>query len=696
MSNKRLHKLHRRHKLRRTVAVTGVLLVALLLGMTATALNTDDVKAMTALYDKYDMPRNNMISYIGRLLGWMLIQGLSGLVSMIEQAVWQIGNLFGGFATGADAQALIQRVALLGAALFVFVVLYIGWQAMNNKVKWAELAQNVLLSLVVLLILPTAMVKALTLTQQMMAYIKGDSSTSVTEQLVSNNVIDITGYDTPGSFGANGDVHPSGDAFGGDGISIVDMIDPDDYDKNGNKEVYNQYVDNGELKEVNKAEFFGTKIEIFSTQYYRYKVNWLPVFVSLLVSGVAFLFSGVKIARLLYELAINQMLATLCAWLDVHSGQRLKKCLQTILATFFTLCGVYLCFSFYIIGQAYIAKWPIMPQLIAMLALAWALVDGPNLFEKIIGVDVGLQDGLRTMYGLRAASNIARSVGRGVIGTRMADGHRVGGLINRTRDVAGLGGRVAATTAEAGGRVAGNIAGRIQGQRPVQPIGTTGARSTRPASATHDTPRPSAIDTAAPMGDTTRAPASSDPVFTGADSAPAADTGVTNNLTDTARIEQAAAASVDTAREAADKDTDTRQLNRTDEVTAPVSMSEYIRDRANRSAPVSAARQIGSSAARGFRQGKDLRQGKAQRRMDNARTPLGAEKIQQQTARSSERYVRSQQQHQALRDRQAALQARRDAKEATSAYKWLDKHAPEDIKTPPVEYSYREERMDEK
>lgn len=198
------------------------------------------------------------------------------------------------------------------------------------------------------------------------------------------------------------------------------------------------------------------------------------------------------------------------------------------------------------------------------------------------------------------------------------------------------------------------------------------------------------------MGDTTRAPASSDPVFTGADSAPAADTGVTNNLADTARIEQAAAASVDTAREAADKDTDTRQLNRTDEVTAPVSMSEYIRDRANRSAPVSAARQIGSSAARGFRQGKDLRQGKAQRRMDNARTPLGAEKIQQQTARSSERYVRSQQQHQALRDRQAALQARRDAKEATSAYKWLDKHAPEDIKTPPVEYSYREERMDEK
>lgn len=650
MSNKRLHKLHRRHKLHRTVAVTGVLLVALLLGMTASALNTDDVKEMTALYDKYDMPRNNMISYIGRLLGWMLIQGLSGLVSMIEQAVWQIGNLFGGFATGADAQALIQRVALLGAALFVFVVLYIGWQAMNNKVKWAELAQNVLLSLVVLLILPTAMVKALTITQQMMAYIKGDANTSVTEQLVSNNVIDITGYDTAGSFGANGDVHPSGDAFGGDGISIVDMVDPDDYDKHGNKEIYNQYVDNGELKEVNKAEFFGAKIEIFSTQYYRYKVNWLPVFVSLLVSGVAFLFSGVKIARLLYELAINQMLATLCAWLDVHSGQRLKKCLQTILATFFTLCGVYLCFSFYIIGQAYIAKWPIMPQLIAMLAMAWALVDGPNLFEKIIGVDVGLQDGLRTMYGLRAASNIARSVGRGVIGTRMADGHRAGGLINHAKSAAGLGGRVAATTAEAGGRVAGNIAGRIQGQRPVQPIRTPGARSTRPQPSS-STPRPSAMD---------------------------------------------AAASVDTAREAADKDTDTRQLNRTDETTAPVSMSEYIRDRAGRSAPVNAARQIGSSAARGFQQGKDLRQGKAQRRMDNARTPLGAEKIQRQTARSSERYVRSQQQHQALRDRQAALQARRDVKEATSAYKWLDKHAPEDIKMPPVEYRYREERMDDK
>ena len=238
----------------------------------------------------------------------------------------------------------------------------------------------------------------------------------------------------------------------------------------------------------------------------------------------------------------------------------------------------------------------------------------------------------------------------------------------------------------------------------MQPIRTTGTRSTRPQPSS-STPRPSTMDTAAPMGDTIRAPASAEPVFTSSDNAPATggaatDTGATNNLEENARIEQAAATSVDTAREAADKDTDTRQLNRTDEVSAPVSMSEYIRDRAGRSAPVNVARQIGSSAARGFQQGKDLRQGKAQRRMDNARTPLGAEKIQRQTARSSERYVRSQQQHQALRDRQAALQARRDqrqdAKEATSAYKWLDKHAPEDIQTPPVEYRYREERMDDK
>lgn len=698
MSKKRLQRDRRYKPLRRAVTVSGLLLVGTLLfyPLAAVALNTDDVKAMTALYEQYDMPRNNMISYIGRLLGWMLVEGLRTLVGMVEEAVWQISNLFKDFAASTGAQALIQRVALLGSLLFVFVLAYLGWQAMMDKVKWAEVFQNAVLSLVVLLILPTAMTKALTLTQQIMTYIKGSDTTSVTDQLVTNNVIDVTGYDTPGTFGSNGDVHPKGNVFGGDGISIVDLIDPDDM-TDENAGVYNQYVDNGELKEVNKAEFFGVKIDIFSTQYYRYKVNWFPIFVSLVVSGVAFLFSGVKIARLLYELAINQALATFCAWLDIHSGQRLKKCLQTIAATFFTLCGVYLCFSFYIIGQAWIAKWPMMPQIIAMLAMAWALIDGPNLFEKIVGVDAGLQDGLRTMYGIRAATNMARAAGRGIIGTRMMDGSRVGGLINYGRSAARVAGNAASGAAEAGGRIAGNIAGRIQGQRPVH---TSGGASGGTSAASRHTVSASAAGAQAAAAGTRQPDTSTAPVISGAASGAAAASGAviaapeqadaaSNPPEDSRPVGEAAAASLDDAREAAAKEqeADTRRYNRTDETAAPVSMGEYIRNRAKNTGLTQTAGRIGSSAMKGYREGKDLRQGKAQRKADNARTSLGAEKIRMQNEHSAARYDRSQQRHQAINQRRNELQTNRehnkDVREATAAYRWLDKHDPVNIPAPP-------------
>lgn len=672
----------------RTLTVLGITMVAavVLFPLVAVALNTDDVAEMAALYDEYDMPRNNMISYIGRLLGWMLVHGLSALVGMIEEAVWEIGSLFQGFSTSEEAQALIDKVALLGATLFVFVLLYLAWQAMNNKVKWADLIQNAMLSLVVLLVLPVFMTQALTLTQQTMVYIKGDEGASITDSLLSTNVIDVTGYDTPGSFGSNGDVHPD-QLFGGDGISITQMIDPDDC-SDANAEIFNQYVDNGELKEVDKAEIFGVKIEIFSTQYYRYKVNWLPIFVGLIISGVAFLFSGVKIARLLYELAINQALATFCAWLDVHSGQRLKKCLQTILATLLTLCGVYLCFAFYIIGQAWVAEWDIIPQMIAMLAMAWALIDGPNLFEKIVGVDAGLQDGLRTMYGIRAAANMTRAVGRGIVGTRMMDGSRVGGLINHTKNAASKAGNAAAVGATVGGRVAGNIAGRIQGQKPVQQMEKSSGSPTSSAPASS-----SAVsggkgsDGSAPSA-STQADTSSSPVLTNnAENSAAAP--VENQAEDSRpaektsdqidRMEEASSASLENAKEAVDREQgDTRQQNRTNETNAPVTMGEYIRNRARNTGVVQTAQRIGANAKKGYQDGKDLRQGKLQRKMDNALTPMGEQKLLQKNERSVARYGR----HQELEKRRQEVRTQRELqrgtnkilREAESANKWLDKH----------------------
>ena len=677
----------KKHCKRTALVILLTLVAALILfpiASTALAANTSEAKA---IYGKYDMPQNNILSYIFRQLGWLLVSGLYWLVSAVEKAVWDVTGLFSDFWQNGDAQSIVGRVRFLAAALLILVICYIAWQAFNDKVKWAEIGQNLLLGILVILCLPTLMTYTMSLTRSAMTYIKGSSSaSSITSSLVTSNIIDVCGYDTPGTFAANGDVHPSGKVFGGDGISINDLIEPKNM-SNEWEDIYSHYLDNGVVKEVNKAEPWGIKIEILSTQYYRYKVNWFAIFANLLISAVAYIFTGIKLARLLYELVINQALAEACAFLDIQNGQRLKKCLQTILSTFLTLCGVYLCFSFYVVGQAYLAAkvTELLPRLIIMLAMAWALIDGPNLFEKIVGVDAGLNDGVRTMYGVRAAAGMARSVGRGIVGTRMMDGTRQGGLVGAAKAIGGGTVAAAGATAEVGGRAAGNVAARVEARRtrsetgtqPPSPSEPSSPRSQRSTSSQTEAvpvmpnrndaatksaatqpiekektsnassePVPSAtkqsktdVSMAAPpsspdrISDIPQHVPDSSPVLPPETTAPVPDmppksTETSDKEIDAEKmvvVERAAAESVDNARrqtEERGRVGDTLHTQPISETKVPMSMSEYVREKAKKAAPVAAARQIADRAAKGYKDGKTLQQYKAQRRDAAMNVPL--------------------------------------------------------------------------
>ncbi|UKS57779.1 hypothetical protein K6T22_16980 (plasmid) [Exiguobacterium acetylicum] len=154
--------------------------------------------------------------------------------------------------------------------------------------------------------------------------------------------------------------------------------------------------------------------------YYRYHPNWLTILVTLGVMGFTLFSIAYKLARLSFELAFNYVLAILIAPADLHSGQKTKKVIQSILNTFLVIILIFVSIKLYTIGTAYLADTlDGLAYLIALIAFSAALIDGPNMVERLFGIDAGLKRGWGVALGAYAVGKGTAKVGARVAGQTM-------------------------------------------------------------------------------------------------------------------------------------------------------------------------------------------------------------------------------------------------------------------------------------
>jgi hypothetical protein len=122
-----------------------------------------------------------------------------------------------------------------------------------------------------------------------------------------------------------------------------------------------------------------------------------------------------KLARLSFELAFNHLLVVMVAPADLHDGQKTKKILQSILNTFLVIVLIFISMKIYIIGTAYLAdNFDGWVYVIALIGFSLALLDGPNIVERLFGIDAGLKGGLGLLAGTYAAGKMTASFANGV------------------------------------------------------------------------------------------------------------------------------------------------------------------------------------------------------------------------------------------------------------------------------------------
>ncbi|MGF9741415.1 pLS20_p028 family conjugation system transmembrane protein [Priestia megaterium] len=348
----------------------------------------------------------NIVTYMLRKVGWACIQLLSFLVDGLEGITDSILGIKS-FFNSPEIQDFITKIQPFLYVLLAFSFLYIGYMLIiQKKVNREQIMINIFISMAVLLLLNTSMLKADKFTDQAIEAVDLNEKGTVSEKIIKSNLTDVAQFDLTNwkspKLKESNKVPQKNIMM----IDITEKIDDNfkiskdkELSKEGKKIVTNKadITPDGKegLVELNNGWF-----DFFPELYYRWSWNFWTIAISLFVIGMTLLFTSIKLAKLCYELGFNAILAQLVAPADVADGQKLKAVLKNIVNTFLVTIMIFISMKVYLMGTVFISdKLEGIPYLIALIAFSIAVVDGPIMCERLFGIDAGLKSGWGALAG---------------------------------------------------------------------------------------------------------------------------------------------------------------------------------------------------------------------------------------------------------------------------------------------------------
>ena len=376
-----------------------------------------DSDLITKLQEYEDVLQiSSMVNDALRSMGWILVRGLSVLIDGLESITDQIllTNTF------FNNEQVVEFVLTIQPFLYVLLAgsfLFTGYLLIfQKKFERESFLINLFITLLILGLLSPTMSRIQEFSDEAIAEIGTDSlydgEASLSESILKRNVHDLIEHDSKNFDAATGESLNAIPTELIDNIRINEIFDKNNYDLSatGNKLAESYILWNGKETSLGKLDQSG--VEWNNQYYYRYQPNWLTIFVTLGIMGFTLFSIAYKLARLSFELAFNYVLAILVAPADLHSGQKTKKVIQSILNTFLVIILIFVSIKLYTIGTAYLAETlDGFAYLIALIAFSVALIDGPNMVERLFGIDAGLKRGWGVALGAYAAGKGVTSAG---------------------------------------------------------------------------------------------------------------------------------------------------------------------------------------------------------------------------------------------------------------------------------------------
>jgi len=369
---------------------------------------------------------SNLVNDALRTVGWILVRGLAVIIDGLEEVTNTI-LLTKTFFNNPEVVEFVQTIQPFLYVILAGSFLFTGYLIIFQKKFDREgFLINLFITLLILGLLSPTMIKVNDFSDEAIAQTKSSDLYSENDSTISNkillqNIHDLVLYDKkefkvadqkekmnniPESLVKNLRVN---EVFNQNDFSLSDTgvkLSESFVIWDGQKAVLGELDQNG--------------VEWNNQYYYRYHPNWLTILVTLGVMGFTLFSIAYKLARLSFELAFNYVLAILVAPADLHSGQKTKKVIQSILNTFLVIILIFVSIKLYTIGTAYLADTlDGLAYLIALIAFSAALIDGPNMVERLFGIDGGLKRGWGVALGAYAVGKGTAKVGARVAGQTM-------------------------------------------------------------------------------------------------------------------------------------------------------------------------------------------------------------------------------------------------------------------------------------
>lgn len=381
--------------------------------------------------------RQGVFVYLGRQIGWGITCGLKWLAEIFEGMLDASYNLVS-FTTNSKISEFLSDTQPIVFSFLTLGILFYAFCKITKDKFTPPLLENIVLFIIILTASGSLFNMGNTFIKEAKAYLTIDGS--ISDQVVGSGIEDIFTYEyynykwsdivkdkdkiTPASNAKK--IIKTVDAVenidGGGGVSSADTnpytgkeCDRQFYDY---KLVTKYNADTGKMTydsvEIKDSAFF----EIFYGRYYRYNFNWLAMWLGLIACIVVYLLSTYKVVRISYELVVHRMIAPFVAGGDITNGKKIKQLVMSVFGNYMTLVSILVIQKAYGFFYVWINRYSFVPdstvnimfQAVMSVFLAIAVVDAPNIFEQILGVDAGLKSGysmIAVARGAKAAGSIA-------------------------------------------------------------------------------------------------------------------------------------------------------------------------------------------------------------------------------------------------------------------------------------------------
>ena len=429
-------------KLSKVLLCAGFLILTVFLfkGKTIFAASDYTDEELIKIYTDYSdlFKQNDIVSNAFRSFGCGL---LSFIVTVADAASGLFEKSFGmiDFTKYQPVQDFINDWQVVWVSLLCVAIAWLGINLVFNSDKNPKIATNICLAVLVVSSM-TWMISQMNtlLATGVRKEILGTTTTNTVYETLGNNVHNLKYIDSVAGLKNLGSKNADGVKYANAGtpmnkkiwkaLKINELVKPDDVKEESKSIVENYKTDiptaDGNVKSVVSECYDGVAwTDLLNTYYYRYEINWIEAFLEMISIAIIYLFFSYKVIRTFYEIVFSEILAMLYSP-NLNSSQKILKILDGIKDSYIIIMLSLVSVRMYMIATQYISAkdWNSFTKGIFLLFIAFAVIDGPNIVQRITGMDAGLSDGMQKVMSAYYAGGM-------MAGAARTAGHIAGGAV---------------------------------------------------------------------------------------------------------------------------------------------------------------------------------------------------------------------------------------------------------------------------